>query len=245
MTWVQVFRLFALGFSASAGIIVLALGARIVALVPEQDAVAFELGNSETPEVLGIVIGVLTTLTALVMLVVDYMRTDAFTSMVAVEIVWASVVGFLWLAEVVITTNNTPGPPGFVTCDSDDPSTLFEQVCNDALAMSCIAFVTWFVLHGYAIALLIFALLNRSRGAHAIWTSSVKRHPFVLPEKEPATPNLDLPLVARELPPAQHPAPQRQQQGQMHAYNVMPTPQISYTSYGPGATVGYSGHPQL
>lgn len=43
-------------------------------------------------------------------------------------------------------TNSTPGPPGFVTCDSDDDSlTLSNQVCNDALAMSCVAFVTWFV----------------------------------------------------------------------------------------------------
>lgn len=47
----------------------LALGARIVAVVPERDAVAFELGNSETPEVLGIAVGVLTAVTALVMFV--------------------------------------------------------------------------------------------------------------------------------------------------------------------------------
>lgn len=46
-----------------------ALGARIVVLVPEQDAVAFELGSSETPEVLGIVVGVLTAVTAFVMFV--------------------------------------------------------------------------------------------------------------------------------------------------------------------------------
>lgn len=100
-------------------------------------------------------------------------------------------------------------------------------------------------VHGYAIALLIFALLNRSRGAHAIWTSSVKRHPFVLPEKEPATPNLDLPLVARELPPPQYSAEQRQHQGQMYAYNAMPTPQRGHTPYGPSPAVGYTGHPQL
>lgn len=98
-------------------------------------------------------------------------------------------------------------------------------------------------MHGYAIALLIFALLNKSRGAHAIWTSSVKRHPFVLPEKEPATPNLDLPLVARELPPPQYSAEQRQHEGQMYAYDAMLTPQRGYTLNGPSPAVGYSGYP--
>ncbi|EIW56535.1 uncharacterized protein TRAVEDRAFT_49360 [Trametes versicolor FP-101664 SS1] len=240
MTWLQIFRLVALGFSVFSGILVLSLGADLTALSEKY------FQGFDNFEVFGIAVGVLNVVTVTVMLVVDYLRTGAFTSMVLVELIWISILWVLWLAEGALTANDTSAV--FQTCDF--VSTLLNQACNETRAIEAFAFITWLVLLAYTITLLTVALINASRGA-PMWTSSVKQHPSVVPSSNPAP---ALPLVA----PQPH-QPQLQPQMQMYGApspSPAPAPPPSVqgypaphgspaVTYASGATAGHNGHPQV
>ncbi|OJT15687.1 hypothetical protein TRAPUB_5065 [Trametes pubescens] len=263
MTWLQIVRLVALGFSVFAGILVLSLGAHLTALSEKY------FGGFDNFSAFGIAVGVLTVLTVPVMLVVDFLRTGAFTSMVLVELIWISILWVLWLTEGALTANDTSTV--FQTCDF--VSNILNQACNETRAIEAFAFITWLVREypvicpdiaipltlaypvlAYTITLLTVALLNASRGA-PMWTSSVKQHPSVVPSPNP---NPALPLVA---PQPQQPQPQPQPQMQM--YSAVPgapspapppsaqgyfppqaqgSPAVTYAS---SATAGHNAHPQV
>ncbi len=112
-------------------------------------------------------------------------------------------------------------------------------------------------MHAYAITLLVFALLNRSRGA-PVWTSSLKQHPSLvqLPEQYPAPLPAPL-LVATPPPPPDQDRAEKRQQAQ--TYDAAPTLRAITPPLGPygplamgfvaytesTATLGYRGLPQL
>ncbi|KAL1937398.1 hypothetical protein VTO73DRAFT_13734 [Trametes versicolor] len=177
---------------ATSGIAVLSLGVRLKSISLSEDhtdeflgvLVFFQHQFSPGFEVFGIAVGAITTSTALVILIVDHLRTGAFTSMVVFELVWSSILGVLWFVEGVLGAHLTVLNFDNFSCDLFAAS--LQEVCNETQAIMGVAFGVWIVLHVYAIALLVFALRNKSRGA-PIWTSSLKQHASQLSQSHSAT----------------------------------------------------------
>ncbi|KAI0632973.1 hypothetical protein C8Q77DRAFT_1043047, partial [Trametes polyzona] len=174
-TWLQIFRLVTFGFAIFSGLIEMALGADLTALSLKY------FNGTDNFESLGIAVGVLTMLTVSPMLIVDFLRTGAFTSMVLVELVWLSILWVLWLAEGALIADQTSSV--FNTCQFE--VALLNQACNETRAMEAFAFLTWLLLLAYTATLLVVACLNHSRGA-PIWTSSLKQQPSALAPSAPS-----------------------------------------------------------
>ncbi|KAI0369275.1 hypothetical protein BV20DRAFT_968135 [Pilatotrama ljubarskyi] len=175
-TWLQIFRLAALGFTAFCGILVLSLGSHLTSLSIKYFDVYYNFA------VLSIAVGAISMLSVPVMLVIDFLRTGAFTSMVLVELVWLSILWVLWIATAALTADQTG--TAFATCDFVYP--ILNQVCNETRAIEAFAFLAWIVLLAYTITLLVIALINANRGA-PMWKSSIKQqHPSVLPPSAPS-----------------------------------------------------------
>ncbi|KAL1937400.1 hypothetical protein VTO73DRAFT_13736 [Trametes versicolor] len=251
----QIWRGLTLGFSAAAGIVVLSLGVRLKSIsLSEADQFLvlafFQHPLSPVFEVFGIAVGAITASTVIVMLLVGFLRTGAFTSMVVVELVWTSILGVLWLAEGILSAHITLRTPfGDASCESDFMSPNIQQVCNETQVLVGISFAAWIArecpaplifgatlcvsvfvpltpppptlaVHTYAITLLVFAL-NQSRGA-SVWTSSVVgRHASVVPVGYSASQDA-IPLVTTQPQPNPYPAQGEQQVLQM--CNAAPTP---------------------
>jgi len=125
---------------------------------------------------LAIASAVITIVTLPVLLIVDFIRDGAFTSMVVVELSWLFVLWVLWLAtgaDVAQQTSNF-----FSSCDSIFP--IFNQVCHEVQATEAFSFLIWILLMVYSIAILVISIIASTRG-NSPWTSSVKRGNFLVP----------------------------------------------------------------
>ncbi|TBU31292.1 hypothetical protein BD311DRAFT_752995 [Dichomitus squalens] len=167
MGWLQILRLAALSFAVLSGIIVASLSAHITAFIEENFATYYVYAA------LGIATGGLTFFTVPVLLLVDFLRTGAFTSYIIVELSWLSVLWVLWLATGALTVNDTAAVGVFQSCDY-----IFvwvNQICHETQAIEAFSFLAWIVLMGYTVTLLVIALISARRGK-PIWTSSVKQY---------------------------------------------------------------------
>ncbi|KAI0830240.1 hypothetical protein BC628DRAFT_1292449, partial [Trametes gibbosa] len=175
-SWLQICRLIAMAFALLGGIIAVALGAHLASLTERffQDTLTFEL--------LSIAVGAITLLTVPAMLVIDFLRTGAFTSMVLVELAWLSILWVLWIATGALIADQTG--MAFQTCDFPE-SALLSQACNETRAIEAFAFMAFIALFLYTATLLVVACVHQSRGA-PIWKSSVKQRAAVPPPSSSA-----------------------------------------------------------
>ncbi|EIW56537.1 uncharacterized protein TRAVEDRAFT_49362 [Trametes versicolor FP-101664 SS1] len=255
----QIWRGLTLGFSAAAGIAVLSLGVRLKSISLSKADQFLVLAFFQHPlspvfEVFGIAVGAITASTLILQpilrLLVGFLRTGAFTSMVVVELVWTSILGVLWLAEGILSAHITLRTPfGDASCESDFLSPNIQQVCNETQVLVGISFAAWIArecpaplifgatlcisvfvpltpppptlaVHTYAITLLVFAL-NRSHSA-PVWTSSVVgRHASVVPVGYSASQDA-IPLVTTQ--PQPNPYPAQGEQQVLQVCNAAPTP---------------------
>jgi hypothetical protein len=177
-----------------------------------------------------------------VMLIVDFVRTGAFTSMVVVELVWLSVIWVLWLSTAADTAS-------FFSVFFNSSCGYIDQIvntaCHEVQALEAFAFLTWLILLAYTITLLVYAIIGSSRG-HKTWTSTVKQGNFLAPagqtggvqqpqyqQGQPAMP----PMHQYPPPnpsPQSYPAPGAGYPAPGQGYPAPGTPPQGYTTPSPG-----------
>lgn len=115
---------------------------------------------------LGVATSVLTLVSLLPMLIIDFLRKGAPTSLVAVELVWLGFLWILWLATAADTANH-------VDCGgSSDP------ICSQAQAAEAFSWLSWIVMTAYWAILLAFSFIAHSKGNSRIWTGPVTDSDF-------------------------------------------------------------------
>jgi ABC-type multidrug transport system fused ATPase/permease subunit len=161
--------------------------------------------------VLAIATSVLTLVSLPVLLIVDMIRTGAFTSMVVVEVGWLSILWVLWLATGADAADVSSKI--FISgCDYKNRLAILRTPCHEAAAITAFSFLTWLVLLGYVILLLTFSIIGSNKG-HRVWTSSVKETDFLAAPagaQDGGYPTTFAPQMTHqnEYPPAQQSYPQ-------------------------------------
>lgn len=133
---------------------------------------------------LGVATAVLTILTVPIMLIVDFIRRGAFTSMIVFELSWLFILAILWVATAgeAIYTFNYYYPQGCIY-GSIDPTA--NTYCMELQAVEAFAFLNFLIFLGYTSVLLVFSIIGSSRG-NSVWTSSVKDATFFAQKSWPA-----------------------------------------------------------
>lgn len=131
--------------------------------------------------VLGLVTTLLTIITIPIMLIVDFVRRGAFTSMIVFELSWLFTLAILWVATAgdAISTSNYYYPRGCV-----DTNPTVNAYCMELQAVEAFAFLNFFILLGYTCVLLVFSIIGSSRG-NDVWTRSVKEATFFVEKSWP------------------------------------------------------------
>ncbi|KAG2138660.1 uncharacterized protein EDB93DRAFT_1299074 [Suillus bovinus] len=141
---------------------------------------------------LGVATAVLTILTIPIMLILDFIRRGAVTSMIIFELSWLFILAILWVATAgeAVSTFNYYYPQG---CDyrsgtwiSDTisnhaqslPGSDVETYCMELQAVEAFAFLNFFIFLGYTAVLLVFSIIGSSRG-NGVWMYSVKEAKFL------------------------------------------------------------------
>ncbi|EMD40471.1 hypothetical protein CERSUDRAFT_80138 [Gelatoporia subvermispora B] len=164
MSWVDITRIVIFAWAFFCGILAMALSA---------DAISFTTGfykETLNGNAMAVAVGVLTIVTIPPMLVVDFLRTGAFTSMILVELSWLGLLELLWLVAGALAAANVSN---FFegTCDWIPHSV--GNACHETAATAAFSFLAFLPLLGYEILILTLAIIRHTRGA-PIWTSSVK-----------------------------------------------------------------------
>ncbi|KAJ8597566.1 hypothetical protein M405DRAFT_723975, partial [Rhizopogon salebrosus TDB-379] len=171
--------------------------------------------------VLGIATALLTLLTIPVMLIVDFMRRGAFTSMIVVELVWLSIMWVLWVATggEAAYTFNYYFPAGCIYADVDPVANTY---CNELQAVEAFAFLNFIIFLIYTCVLLAFSI-NASNNGRNVWNSSVKESTFLAPSNRPVA------LTQYSGAPATgYNGNQSQQYG---SHDGVKSPQMSHSNY--------------
>jgi len=114
---------------------------------------------------LGVATAVLTLVTLLPFLVIDFLRKGAPTSWVVTELGWLGFLWILWLATAADTANN-------VDCNAS----LFssgDNICSEAQAAEAFSFLAWIALMAYWVLLLVSAVIAHNNGNSNIWRGGV------------------------------------------------------------------------
>jgi hypothetical protein len=207
-------------------IVVLGLAADITSRTQDFDGSYFQFAA------LAIATAVLTLVSLPVFLIVDFVRTGAFTSMVVVELVWFSVLWVLWLSVGADTANVNsiffPDGCGFIIRG------VINTACHEFAAITAFGFLAWIALFAYVILLLVFAIIGQSKGQR-VWTSSVKESNFLAPAagaKYGGYPQATAPQMADQHqhpptapPPVQHGYQQSSVTSVQHGYTQSPPQQ--------------------
>ncbi|KAA1466068.1 hypothetical protein DENSPDRAFT_876220 [Dentipellis sp. KUC8613] len=195
-------------------VIVLGLAADVISITEEFDFYWICMA-------LAVATAVLTLATVVPMLVVDWLRRGAFTSLVIVEVVWLSILWILWLSTGAYAawTDGVVYPGS--SCDYFSHTN--SQVCQEFKAIMAFSFLTWILLMAYTITLLVFAFIGQSRG-NRTWTSTVRDTTFLAPSSKG---HVGSNVMVQPTPaPAVHEA--------YPGANMVPTPsvpmQVSHTS---------------
>ncbi|OCB84531.1 hypothetical protein A7U60_g8517 [Sanghuangporus baumii] len=162
------------------------------------------------------------------MLIIDFMRRGAVTSWVVIELVVFSIISVVWLAGAAIAAAgfdlnwltaytfpksckgldelitslealavSDPQQYGeFLDVDLDS----FGTLCRSHQAIEALGFLSWIILMGYAITLLISALVAKKRGHPAIWSSTVRDTRFLARHDEQPyyREEIDVPMAAMQ-----------------------------------------------
>ncbi|TFY80411.1 hypothetical protein EWM64_g3600 [Hericium alpestre] len=177
MGYLSVARLVVLVVALVFSVIVLGISADMVTI--DKDLERWYDISSIGPE-LGVAISVISIVSLLPMIIVDFLRRGAFTSWVIVEVSWLSVLWILWLS----TGAYSAWAYGlmFVFSDCDYIANTVSQLCQEYKALEAFSFLTWIILMAYAVVLMIFAFMGQSRG-NKTWTSTVRDASFLAHSK--------------------------------------------------------------
>ncbi|OCH95964.1 hypothetical protein OBBRIDRAFT_787812 [Obba rivulosa] len=164
MSWVDIVRIVVFAWTFFCGILAMALSANVISFMTGFYR-EYLTGNA-----MAVAAGVLTIVTIPVMLVVDFLRTGAFTSKILLELIWLGLLQLLWLISGALAASNVSG---FFegTCNWVPGSV--ANACHETVATAAFSFLAWIPLLGYEIFILTLAIIRHTRGA-PIWMSSVK-----------------------------------------------------------------------
>jgi hypothetical protein len=109
---------------------------------------------------LGVATSVLTIASLIPILIIDQLRKGAATSFVVVELAWLGFLWVLWLATAADTAD-------FDACSK------FSTFCSKYHAAEAMSFLTWLLLMGYWIVLLVHTIIAVNNGQNRIWFTSV------------------------------------------------------------------------
>ncbi|KAH7915712.1 hypothetical protein BJ138DRAFT_916807 [Hygrophoropsis aurantiaca] len=127
---------------------------------------------------LAVATAVLTLASMVGMFVIDFLREEAFTSMVLVELVWLFVLWVLWVA----TAGEAASSASFyfpLGCIYDAYPTT-NDACREFEAVEAFAFLNFFILLIYTVVIVVYAIIATSRGNN-VWFTSVKVATFTAP----------------------------------------------------------------
>ncbi|KAI0762886.1 hypothetical protein C8Q74DRAFT_1292456 [Fomes fomentarius] len=167
MYWLSIFRIGALAWTFLCALVVLGTGAHTLASASDLLLPTFGWAG------LGVATGVLAFPTLPAMLVIDLVRTGAFTSMVVVELSWLGFIGVLLLATGGAAASSASG--FWVQCNIWTPAAA-RTVCAEASAGAAFAFLGWVFIWAYTGTLLTILIIQAQRGNY-IWQSSVREIP--------------------------------------------------------------------
>ncbi|KAF7330772.1 hypothetical protein MVEN_02416100 [Mycena venus] len=109
----------------------------------------------------------------------------AFTSMIAVELSWLSILWVLWLATAADTAQAAQNT--FISgCDYFNDTV--EGACRQTAAIQAFSFLNWLILMFYTLLILVLSIIAHSRQHTGVWKSSVAQAPFFTPSAAPAIP---------------------------------------------------------
>jgi len=152
-------------------LIVLCISADLVSLTSARSFFGFSA--------LALATGLFTLITVGPMFFVDMYRQGSILSYIVVEIGCLSVLGVLWLSSgsyAASSNNNLFGQiPAGSSCNFPDIATgiqVVDRVCHETQAIMGFSFLTWIILMGYTILLLVLSLRAQGRG-HLVWKTSV------------------------------------------------------------------------
>ncbi|TFK56240.1 hypothetical protein OE88DRAFT_723214 [Heliocybe sulcata] len=226
MPFLQILRLVILALASVFAVIALGIAADLMSLT--------ETYFDETLIfcILAVVSACLTLLTLPVMIVLDMVRKGAFTSMVVFELAWLFVLWVLWLATAADASYANSLTFAGGSCDYINP--YVNKACHEFGAAQAFSYLTWIILMGYTVTLLVFAIIGQTRG-NKVWLASVRDNSFlrrsapaggpVLEEKYPpvAAPVLSHPQYQTPSPPA--PTFHAQHQPTVGSHYGSPSPQ--------------------
>ncbi|KAI0778078.1 hypothetical protein BD413DRAFT_98761 [Trametes elegans] len=234
MFWLQLFRLIVLVWATFCAIVLLGLGGHTLSAVGDLRLPTFAWAG------LAVATAVLAFISLPIMVVVDFLRTGAFTSLIVVELAWLSFIGVLFLATGASASENAADY--WVNCQSWTPA-FARNLCSEVSAAAAFGFLGWLPLWAYTITLLVVLIIYASRGQY-IWRSFVKDAAFktVAPDTAaapgvPAYGTEAKPYEAAALNPGQVP----------YAYPPPTTNSPPQTAYGvpAGAPPAQSPYPQV
>ncbi|KAF8654295.1 hypothetical protein AX16_003554 [Volvariella volvacea WC 439] len=161
-------RLVVMGTAVVFSVIVLGLSAHVLATTNKY------LGGYFTFSAMSLATALLTLLTVPVMIYIDMIRKGAFTSMIIVELGWLGVLWVLWLASGGLAAEATglAWPTG---CGYSDQTV--DTLCREFPAITAFDFLTWILLFGYTVTLLVLSILAAGRG-NSVWYQGVSEADF-------------------------------------------------------------------
>lgn len=125
---------------------------------------------------LSLATAVLTMVAIVPVMIIDFLRKGAFTSLVVTEIVWTSFLTILWLAAAADTTSILNGD----TCS--DPF-FFDTLttCREEQALAAFGWLNFFNLGGWLVFLIVAASISHTRGNDRVWLGPVTGTEFFAP----------------------------------------------------------------
>ncbi|KAJ7162610.1 hypothetical protein C8R43DRAFT_947114 [Mycena crocata] len=180
MALIPLIRLVALSVVLAFAVIVLGLSAALTATTEKYLAGFFEFAA------LAIATASLTLITVPIMIVLERIRPGAaFTSMIAVELSWLSILWVLWLATAA--DGAQAGQLTFISgCGYID--SVVDSACRESAGIQAFSFLNWLILMVYTILILVLTIIASTRKHTGVWKSSVAEAPFFTPGAAPAIP---------------------------------------------------------
>jgi len=180
MAPISLVRITALSVVLAFAVIVLGLSAALTSTTEKFLDGFFEFAA------LGIATAALTIITLPIMIILEVLRPGVtFTSMIAVELSWLSILWVLWLATAADSAQ--AGQATFISgCDYIDSTV--KAACQQTAGIQAFSFLNWIILMGYTILILVLSLIAHSRQHTGVWKSSVAQAPFFAPSAAPAIP---------------------------------------------------------
>jgi len=145
------------------GLIILGIGANFVALTAGTRSYYSYSTVSSIPA-FAVATAVLTFAIVIPVLVIDFLRKGAMTSLTASEL---GFVGFLWILWLACASNATSGLGALTVAGCDFfYNSAAESFCHQYQALQAFAWLGWLVLFFYWVALLAMTLVAQSRGVN-------------------------------------------------------------------------------